>query len=297
MSLSMKATTALLRLYPKALESADSVRAALVNRAEPTPVPDKIRRISTVTSEVIHGRQVITLTPRNPSGKEIIFTHGGAYVNPMTGSHWTIVRWLLKTTHATVTVPDYGLAPEHTATEGYEFLDAVYERVNTRAAGREIYLAGDSAGAGLAFGQALRRRDDHGTAPKAVFLFSPWLDVTMSNSEIWEVLPLDPMLAPGGLIATGQDWAGDLAVDDPLISPINADLADLPPIYVYQGGHDIFLPDTKKLARKASATGAPLELRIYPDGFHVFVAAPWTPEARRALGHVASTINGPEGTT
>lgn len=294
MSLSMKVTTALLKLFPKPLETAETMQAALAKRPKAAPVPAKIRSISTVSSEMIQGREVITLSPQNPSGKEIIFTHGGAYVNPILRDHWRIIHWLMRATGARITVPDYGLAPEHTATEGYALLDEVYARVTRRASSQNIFLIGDSAGAGLALGQAIRIRDRGQEGPAAVFLFSPWLDVTMSNPEIQKMLHLDPMLAPAGLILAGQYWAGDIPVEDPIISPISADLAGLPPLYLYQGGRDIFLPDAKKLDQKAKAAGAPLELRIYPDGFHVYMAAPWTPEARETLNHVASIVRGTE---
>ena len=50
-----------------------------------------------------------------------------------------------------------------------------------------------------------------------------------------------------------QLWTDDLAA--PLASQVNDTLAGLPPLYIYQGGHEIFLPDVEALAKKAEAAG------------------------------------------
>lgn len=135
---------------------------------------------------------------------------------------------------------------------------------------------------------------DHHGVPElsGLLLFSPWVDITMTNSAIVDVAPRDPLLAVPGLIWAGRQWAGELRVTDPRISPLFDTLRALPPLFVYQGGRDIFLPDAKRFTARATAAGSSTQLRIFPDAFHVFVGLPILPESRRALRHAGLVITG-----
>ena len=282
-----------LSTQPKTLTSEETIRAALEKRAGPAEVPRSLARSCEVTSEDIGGRLVTTLTPkRGGTGVELVYLHGGAFVNAIVGAHWSIVRSLIKQTGATVTVPDYGLAPEHTVAEAYAFLAPILASVTARSDGRGTYVAGDSAGGALALGLAIHARDTVAAAPTGLFLFSPWLDVSMSNRAADTLVDADPMLDIDGLAWCGVQWAGDLSAKDPLVSPIFDDLHDLPPTYVYQGSYDIFLADVMKLAEKAPMAGMPLEVQLCPTGFHVFVGATFTPEAKDVFRHVGRVVKG-----
>ncbi|WP_051720311.1 alpha/beta hydrolase fold domain-containing protein [Streptomyces sp. NRRL F-2799] len=291
MSPAMNLTRALLHARPNVFRTERTLREALRHPRPDAPLPANLRRTCAVRTETVDGREVITLTPRRgATGTEVIYLHGGAYVRPLVAAHWRIVAALIRRTGATVTVPLYGLAPRYTADDAYRFLDMVYRAVLQRAGAHPVFLAGDSCGAGLAVGQAIRCRDEGLRPPAGLILFSPWVDVTMTNPGIARLTAHDPMLAPEGLAAAGRDWAGPRAVTDPLISPLHDTLADLPPTWIYQGGHDIFLPDAEAFAAKANAAGTPTTLHVWPSAFHVFVGAGWTPEARRALADAAGRI-------
>ncbi|RFA10194.1 hypothetical protein B7R54_13980 [Subtercola boreus] len=290
MSISMAVTRMLLRTRPVGTKDAATVLGRVADRKPAAPIPRAIHRLATVRELTVDGCRVVQLTPKSgASGAHVIYTHGGVYVYPLVAAHWQIIASLIASGGATVTVPFYGLAPEHHVDEAYDLLDAVYAAA-VRTHGDRVYLAGDSAGGGLALGQAIRLRDARLTPPRAVILFSPWLDITLSNPEVPAAARLDPMLAVAGMVAAGMWWADDLDPRSPLVSPLFADLADLPPVYVYQGAHDLLAPDAKALARAVAAAGGRIELRLYASAFHDFVGAPWTPEARRALRHVGSVL-------
>ncbi|MFJ3812563.1 alpha/beta hydrolase fold domain-containing protein [Streptomyces sp. NPDC090073] len=291
MSLAMKLTALLLRRKPNVFVTEERLREALRHNPPDAPVPDSLRRSCRVTTETVDGHEVITLTPRSgPTGTQVIYLHGGVYVRPLVSAHWRIIEDLIRRTGATFVVPLYGLAPRYTADDAYRFLDTVYETVVQRAGDRPVLLAGDSCGAGLSVGLAIRCRNEGLRPPTGLILFSPWLDVTMTNPGIPALTKLDPMLAPAGFVAAGQDWAGGRSVTDPLVSPLHDTLEKLPPITIHQGGHDILLPDAEKFAAKARAAGTPTTLHLWPTAFHVFVAAPWTPEGRHALRDAATRI-------
>lgn len=292
MSVPMSLTRGLLGIAP--LKAAWR-RAGESRGLHDAPVPPSLRRLCTVEHRMLGGFPVTLVTPReHATGTQLVYLHGGGYVGPVISAHWSIITSLVVRSGATVVVPSYGLAPEHTAAEAYPFLDEVYRQALERAAvtGSPVFLAGDSAGGGLAVGLALRCRDGELPPPAALLLFSPWLDVRLDSSAIAALEKRDPLLERADLVEAGELWAAGSpgGTADPLVSPLADSLAGLPPTFVYQGDRDILFPDAKAFAAKATAAGSTVELRIYPGAIHVFVGAGWTPEAQRALADAAGRV-------
>ncbi|MBM7117420.1 alpha/beta hydrolase [Archangium primigenium] len=269
------------------------LRRKYENRKPPTPatLPRALRNRCDVREDTVLGQPVYTLTPKHgASGWHIIYTHGGAFVNPLQGAHWDILEQLIEETGATVTVPLYPLAPEHTAAEAFPFLEQVYRDVLGRTAPARVVLCGDSAGGNLALAQALAYREQGLPLPGHLVLFSPWLDLTLSNPEVAAVQPRDIMLRASELVEEGRWWAG---AEDPRgarLSPLFADLKGLPPLQIYQGTHDIFLPDARLLRDRVAAAGGQVQLDETPGGFHVFMGATFTPEAHTVFRRIAERL-------
>lgn len=257
------------------------------------PVPPSLRRRCTVETDSVAGIDVYTLTPkRGAADIDILYFHGGSYNAGMITPHWWVVRSLVAATGARVHVPSYLLAPEHTADEAYPSLDAVSDDVLLAAGSRRVVFAGDSAGGGIALAEAQRCRDRAGRNADHLVLLSPWVDVTMNNPAAREVQERDVSLDCDLLAAAGRWWAGDRDPSDPLISPANGNLADLPPMTVVQGGRDVLAPDVIKMVGKVYDVGGRVRLAEAAEGFHVYVAGWWTPEARKALRLAAQGIRG-----
>lgn len=293
MSLSMTLAGLALRALPRAFRTPETVRRTAARRRRHS-APLSLRRLCRVHEETVAGFPVITLTPGKPSGRELIYLHGGAYVFPLREAHWWIISALIRRTGATVTVPLYGLAPWHSVAEALPFVDAVHQAVARRAPGGRVFVAGDSAGGGLALAHVMDRRDRGQSQPRSLFLFAPWVDCTMSNPGIAALDRQDPMLDVPGLVYCARLWARGLPLDSWQVSPISGTLAGLAPVHLFQGGRDLLLPDAKRFALKAAAASLPVELEVAPAGFHVYVAATFTPEARSALDRVAGVINSVE---
>jgi len=296
MSLSMAATRALLRFRPRSTETVDSLVRSVARQGSGAPVTRAVRRVATVEEARVGEVRVVTLRPRRaPSGVHVVYLHGGAYVHPVLATHWDLLARLGRASGAVVTVPLYGLAPAHDVDEVLPLLDAVLEDVR-RASPSRVVVAGDSAGGALALVAAMRERDAGRPVPDAVVLFSPWVDALLDSPAVAEVAPFDPMLGRDGLVAAGRWWAGDRDPASPEVSPVRGDLSGLPPVSAYAGDRDLLTPDVKRLVRGVTAAGGRAELRLYRGAFHVFVGAPWTPEARRALRHAASVVRGDAST-
>ncbi|WP_167855326.1 alpha/beta hydrolase [Hymenobacter wooponensis] len=292
MSFLMRVVRRLLRLKPNAFRSVQTAQASAAKRGPDALIPRSLRRRCHIRQTTVQGQLVFTLTPQQgASSRELVYIHGGGFIHPLVSAHWSIIKQLIRQTGATITVPIYGLTPAHHVTECYTFLDEVYQQAVTRAGNKPVYLAGDSAGGNLSLGLAIRCRDQGQRLPTAVFLFSPALDLTLTNPEINALLPLDPMLDVPGLKWCFAQWAGGLPLTNPLLSPLYDSLVGLPPIYLYQGGYDILAADARTFAAKAKSVGAPAEVQFYPDGFHVFVGATFTKEARQVFRHIGQVVN------
>ncbi|MFD4724001.1 alpha/beta hydrolase fold domain-containing protein [Streptomyces seoulensis] len=290
MSVGMRLVEFWLRRQPKALRSPEAIQESLAKTPpREAPVPRSLRRRCEVKESVVDGFPMTTLTPRRGGTDcRLIYLHGGAYVNGIVAAHWWLIGAIIKKTGATVIVPSYGLAPRYTAADAYPFLERVY--ADAVADGAPVYVAGDSAGGALALGMAIYVRDKPLSPPAALFLFSPWLDASISNPDAKALVKKDAMLDIPGLAWCGRQWAGNQNVHDPLVSPIFDTLKDLPPTFIYQGGHDILLADVKKFAAKAKAAGLPLTVRVEPKGFHVYMGVVFTPESRKVVREVASVM-------
>jgi acetyl esterase/lipase len=77
---------------------------------------------------------------------------------------------------------------------------------------------------------------------------------------------------------------------DPDLSPIYADLDDLPPVLMVVGEADVLLQDNLAMAARLSAAGVDVDLRVYPEAPHGFTAHP-TPLARAARADIEAWLD------
>ncbi|HSU36413.1 MAG TPA: alpha/beta hydrolase [Propionibacteriaceae bacterium] len=257
-------------------------------------LPRSMRSRYDVGETTIDGCPVLRLTPRSgASGQQLIYAHGGWYVRPLVAAHWWLIDRSTRGTGVTITLPFYRLAPEGGVERGYAMFGRVYAELTASGSGDHVTLAGDSAGGGLALGQAIDYRNAGAPAPRQVILLSPWVDITMANPEIASLQSRDPMLHTAEPVAFGPLWAGGLDHRHSRLSPLSADLTGLPPVHIFQGGRDILAADAQLLARRLHQAGNAGTLTFVPGAFHNYLAAFWTPEARAALGAVRSLLRPP----
>ena len=289
MSLQMRLVHARKGLTPPALHTEEAARDMAFHAPQPAPMPARMRGRFTATCD----KGITRVFPKQGlrSGGALIYLHGGAYVYPMVAGQWGVVEGLIDRTGLPVIIPDYPLAPNHTAAEAFDFVQPIIDEAQAEF-GRVI-LFGDSAGGGLALSLAMQRRDTGARQVDGLVLYAPWVDVTMTNPRIEEVQGRDKILRVPGLAWAGRAWAADLDPTDPRVSPLYGDPAGLPPMRIFQGDADIVGPDVIEFARKAARAGVDVRLRVEPDGFHVYVlGVPIIPEAEAALDHSARFISG-----
>ena len=232
---------------------------------------------SLITDEqFIDKYQVLTVFSGESYSRHIIFLHGGAYVMRAVRAHKNIIEKLVKKFHLKVTFIDYPLAPENTVDKAHKTVMDTYKQITGKYKTDEFYLFGDSSGGGLAlaFLQILKNEKDL-PFPKKTVLMSPWTDVSMTNEEIEEFAEKDPLLPLNGLIVTGKQFAGELDVKNPMISPIYGNMDNLGEIFLIFGTNEILYPDCLKLSDMLEvAVGTSVKIKIGENLCHDWILAP-----------------------
>lgn len=222
----------------------------------------------------------------------ILYLHGGAYALGSIHSHREMVARLVLSTKCRALAINYRLAPENPYPAALDDTIQAYEWLI--ASGNDpsrIFIAGDSAGGGLAISTVLALRDKGIPLSAGVFCFSPWLDLTLSGNSVTKNKQLDPILSGAVLQKYVNYYIGNHDVNDPLISPLFANLNGLPPIHIQSGRNEILLDDSIRFHEKAQQAGVDVTLKIWDDMFHVFQLFSFLPETQDSLKQVSSFVS------
>ncbi len=236
---------------------------------EPAKIPNSLLKNFTVEVAEQNARKVWTISPNDSKSDLIIlYLHGGAYMSNLSKEHWSLVEKLIRKTNATIVVPDYPLAPEANCTQTYDFIERLYARLIAEYPLKRIVFMGDSAGGGLAVGFTQQLRDENKIQPEQIILFSPWLDVTLSNPQIERLDKKDKLLSIAGLKSAGQNYAGNLDLKDFRVSPIYGNLTGLCSISLFTGTHDILHADAQNFKQLMREQNSNFKYFEYPGLFH-----------------------------
>ena len=249
---------------------------------------------------IIEDVPVERLAPPHPKTRRVFLQlHGGGYMGGLTNLYRAFaIRQEEYTDAAEVYCVEYRLAPPYVYPAALEDAAAVYQGLLARGISPEdIILFGDSAGGNLAVELAIYLRDEGIPQPAVLVLASPWADFEhkAGTSRTWN-FDKDKTLGKGtplgAVVHLRPPYAGSLPLDDPRLSPIHADLSNLPPMLIQTGGYEIFLTEDELLAEKAQADGTPVTLSIYPEMPHVFpLVLPELAESFASLEEMQDFVN------
>ncbi len=250
---------------------------------EPYVLPERLKAKYHISHENFDGMDCYILTGGDdPGRRQIIYLHGGAYINQPQIFHWAFLDRLSKTMDVTITVPIYPKAPHHTYRDSFAKVLPLYESLLADTQPEDITLMGDSSGGGFALALAQVLLEKELPQPGNIILISPWLDITMTNPEIPAFEKKDPMLAAYGLAEVGKVYAGDTDPGHYMLSPINGPVVGLAPVTLFMGTHDLLCPDARLFRDLAAAQGVTINYYEYPLMNHCFVIIPM-PESADAM--------------
>jgi len=231
------------------------------------------------------------LEPRNAThGTALLFLHGGGYCVGSAAAYRNVTTRLARDLGVVTWAIDYRLAPEHPYPAGLEDAVVAYRALLDSGVTRVI-VAGDSAGGGLTLALALALREQGLPAPAALGLISPWLDLTAEAVARRPAAPREPFITRRLLDDCAPAYAGSHPRDHPMVSPIFADLAGLPPIVLDSSEDDLIVTDGSRLVELVRAAGGEVDHRHHEGLWHVFhlLAGGW-PVASEAVKDFARRL-------
>ena len=239
------------------------------------------------------GVPVVTITVDGiiPTGT-ILYFHGGAYALGTAALAAGLASQLARRSGARAVSVDFALAPEHPYPMAVHDAVAAYQALlDDGIPASDIVLAGESSGGGLALAATLAILSTGLPRPAAIYVASPWGDLTTSGESMTTKADVDPSVTPDGLRRRARDYASDYDLADGRLSPVLADLTGVPPLLIQVGGNEVLLDDATRLAARAAGDGVAVTLEVTPDVPHVFVGfAGMLDEADRALTRAGQFI-------
>ncbi len=255
-----------------------------------------LKRALRVSAEAttVNGLYAEWLRPKAaPEGKVLLYFHGGAYLVGSCQTHRQLVSHIARAARINALVPEYRLAPEHPFPAAIEDAVGVYRSLLAQGfKPSDIYIAGDSAGGGLTIATLLSLRHEAVPLPAAAVLLSPFLDVTASGESAVTRAGQDPWFDAKEVVVVADNYCrGGEDLKHPLVSPVFANVAGLPPTFIQVGDDEILLSDSTRFAEKMKAAGLDVEIEIWPEMWHVFqLFVGKMPESRRAIRRIGAYL-------
>jgi acetyl esterase/lipase/DNA-binding GntR family transcriptional regulator len=255
-------------------------------------IPSPFKRLDS-----INGIETVRIASKKNGGKAgtIFHLHGGGWVFGNNDTHLGAMTRLADLTACTVIGINYGLAPEAPFPAGLNDCTWAWRWLRAQPDGDvgPWYVAGDSAGAALALSMMIDLRHTGETLPDAALLFYGVYNADHTTQS-------HRLCGQGdfGLSSEKMAWYrahylsdGRYQVNDPRVSPLLADLKNLPPMLITAAGLDPLKDDSVELAKRLTEVGGNFEFKVYEGVLHGFMQlSSVLPEALRAFEDAATYL-------
>ena len=263
----------------------EAIRALLSSKPRPVGWAERRQRLDEVGSvwpvadditlepvDVAGVPGEYSIAPGSDASRVLMFFHGGGYCSGSIRSHRRLVTEAGRAAGARTLAVAYRLAPEHPFPAALEDALTVWHFVREQGiAARHIAVGGDSAGGGLTLALIGQLQVAGEELPACAWLLSPWTDLTMSGSTLATKDSVDPLIHSGYLRELADAYLqGNLDRGDPRVSPLYADLTDLPPILIQVGSDETLLADATRFAAAAGAADVAVTLEVWPHMIHAW---------------------------
>lgn len=246
--------------------------------------------------EEISGVKIERVSLKHEQSRGVIFyIHGGAFIVGMNSMYQKFAETLVRLTNRTVILIDYGVAPENPFPIALEQCIGTYQHlINTDILPKDIVFMGDSAGGGLVLSTIIAARDRQIPLPSGAVVFSPWVDLTLSNKAMNDMDALDPIIPVDRMNQVVSLYLKNESPKHPLASPLFADLKGLPPLFISLGTHEVLHDEGKALTNKARDAGVSVTLDVQKGMLHVYpILLPHHPKSKVTLRKIKDFLNHP----
>ena len=284
----------------------DAVRALLQSHPRPANLAERRQRLDLVAADdpiapdIEFKPELIgtceaewSLAPGSDTTKTLLFFHGGGYCSGSIQSHRRMVAETGRAARVRTLALGYRLAPENPFPAALDDALAAFEFLLAQGVpAASIAIGGDSAGGGLTLATMIRLRDAGKLLPGCAWLVSPWVDLEMSGASMDEKAAVDPLIHRDYLEELAGAYLNGTSAREPLVSPLHADLAGLPPTLVQVGSAETLLDDAVRIARRLGAADVATNLEIWPHMIHAWpLWAARLTSGREAIASAGAFIN------
>lgn len=199
----------------------------------------------------------------------ILYLHGGGYTCGGLEYAMGFGSTLAIESRIPVFCVEYRLAPEHPFPAALD--DAIFAYRFLMQSGYRtdrIFLCGESAGGGLIYSLCVKLKELHIPLPCGLIALSPWTDLTASGDSYEANKEIDPVMTRERLAFFADSYTDNK--EDPLVSPLFADLSLLPPSLIFVGSDEIMLDDSRLMHEALLRHGCRSELIVKGGMWHVY---------------------------
>lgn len=190
----------------------------------------------------------LVTAPGSDPDRMLVWLHGGQFALGSAASYRGFAARVSAAAGLAVLTPDYRLAPEHMFPAAHDDAEVALEWA--LAQGGLVAVGGDSAGANLAVAAVQRRLKRGKPLPVAVWLISPYLDLTHGAASIAERAAVDPFVDPAEMDRVAQRYLGEADTLGERVSPLFGVVTGFPPTLVQVGSDEALFGDADRFARR-----------------------------------------------
>ena len=200
--------------------------------------------------------------PGTGDDRAILYLHGGAFLCCGLNTHRRLASRISAACDAPALVVDYRMLPGNSVSAAIDDCLDGYRWLLARGYRRDqIVFAGDSAGGFLVLMTAIVAHEQGIGHPAALVCQSPFIDTDPCRKLERLGDMLDPLFPANALVSLTELMAAVAAPDERLYDsrvrcPLDADLADLPPVLVQAGADELLSVDAELIAAEIADDGA-----------------------------------------
>lgn len=221
--------------------------------------------------------------------KILLYIHGGSYLEQAISFQLRFAQKIAKKTNSILVVPIYPLIPEGDCLMLHSLILNLYKYLRNNNK-NDINFLGDSAGGGFVFSFGMELKKLQIDGPRNIISMSPWLDITMNNTNLYKDEKKDLTCGVDGNRYFGELWAKGISKKDYRVSPIYGDFKNIGKITLVFGGREIFTSECLRLRKVLDKQNVEYNDIYFEKEGHDFGVLP-TIEGKIIIDNISEIIN------